>query len=50
MNNLLLDTTILIDLSCGSQASADFVDLNQGSGLAISLERRVNAIKLMVGC
>ncbi len=49
MADELLDTTLLIDLSRGSSAAADFVDKERGlgTGLFISV---ISAMELIVGC
>lgn len=47
IKGLLLDTTVLIDLSRGNQGTADFITLNQSNQLAISV---ISAMELIVGC
>jgi predicted nucleic acid-binding protein len=47
IKGLLLDTTVLIDLSRGNQEAADFINLNQSNPLAISV---ISAMELVVGC
>jgi predicted nucleic acid-binding protein len=49
VNGQLLDTTVLIDLSRGNTAAADFVDeaFNSGSPLFISV---ISAMELIAGC
>jgi predicted nucleic acid-binding protein len=49
VNGQLLDTTVLIDLSRGNAAAADFVDeaFNSGSPLFISV---ISAMELIAGC
>ena len=47
LKNLLLDTTVLIDLSRGSQEAANFINLNRSNRLAISV---ISAMELIVGC
>lgn len=49
MNGQLLDTTVLIDLSRGRPAAADFVDeaINSGIPLFISV---ISAMELIAGC
>ena len=44
LKNLLLDTTVLIDLSRGSQEAANFINLNRGNRLAISV---ISAMELI---
>jgi hypothetical protein len=47
ITNLLLDTTVFIDLSRGNPTAADFIDEHQKQQLSTSI---VSAMELITGC
>lgn len=49
MSELLLDTTILIDLSRGNLAAADFVDHQRETQVALYISA-ISAMELVFGC
>lgn len=49
MNGKLLDTTILIDLSRGKSAAADFIDENRRSQTPLFISV-ISAMELIYGC
>ncbi|MCP4701771.1 MAG: type II toxin-antitoxin system VapC family toxin [Gammaproteobacteria bacterium] len=49
MNGLLLDTTVLIDLSRGNEQAAGFVEQSRETGRLLAVSA-VSAMELVVGC
>ncbi len=49
MNGLLLDTTVLIDLSRGNEQAADFIEQQRQMQTYLAISA-VSAMELVVGC
>jgi len=49
MTALLLDTTVLIDLSRGNKQASEFIDNRRESGMLLAVSV-ISAMELVVGC